>query len=86
MVSLLLERSPLEEATLAADGWLPVQPPRGSRRPTLEEVIAARRARLSAVAKGMHDKQQREGDLSEMVREHEEFAPLRQRANGEIFE
>jgi hypothetical protein len=71
--------------TLAADGWLRVQAPCGARQPTLEEVIAARRAHLREVARRMTD-QRREGDLSEMVREHEEFAPLRQRANGEILD
>ncbi|TVS77001.1 hypothetical protein [Mycobacterium helveticum] len=84
-MSALLEYTPLEQVVVASDGWTSVQPPRGARERTLDELIAAKRARLRDVARGMRD-QRREGDLSHLVREHAEIAPLRQRANGKTLD
>ena len=64
---------------------MPIQAPRGARERTLEDLIAYKRARLRLVAGGMGG-QQREGDLSDMVCEHDELASTRERANGETLD
>lgn len=87
MVSALLER-PLADMTAGGaddDGWVPVASPRRMPAKSLVELVAERKARLRAVATSMPN-QKREGDLSAMTQEHEEFAALRERANGEILD
>ncbi len=48
-------------------------------------LVAQKKARLRLVAASMTE-QGREGDLAAMADEHEEFAFLRQRANGETLD
>lgn len=87
MVSALLEL-PLADSVsggIADDGWVSVASPRRTPTRSLAQLVAERKARLGAVARNMPS-QEREGDLTEMVREHDGFAELRKRANGEILD
>ncbi len=86
MVSALMECATLAEDTARDDdGWVPMLSPRRAPAPALADLVAEKKARLRMVAAGMTG-QVREGDLSAMVAEHDEFALLRARANGETLD